>query len=110
MKQKKSEMEDIRVEITGAEQNKEKEWKKKCGPSQRSLEQCKVHGHSNFRGSRRRIERQSVWENIWKHCSQKLPEHRKENSHPTLGSAQCLIRIKPEEKHTKIHITATNKN
>lgn len=29
MKQKKSEMEDIRVEITGAEQNKEKEWKKK---------------------------------------------------------------------------------
>ena len=29
MKQKKSEMEDIRVEITGAEQNKEKEWEKK---------------------------------------------------------------------------------
>ena len=62
MKQKKSEMEDIRFEITGAEQNKEKEWekKKKSGPSQRSLEQCQVHGHSNFRGSRRRIERQSV--------------------------------------------------
>lgn len=61
MKQKKSEMEDISVEITGAEQNKEKEWgKKKSGPSQRSLEQCKVHGHSNFRGSGRRIERQSV--------------------------------------------------
>ena len=29
MKQKKSEMEDIRFEITGAEQNKEKEWEKK---------------------------------------------------------------------------------
>lgn len=32
-------MEDISVEITGAEENKEKEWGEKSRPSQRSLEQ-----------------------------------------------------------------------
>lgn len=62
MKQKKkSEMEDISVEITGAEENKRKRMgeKKSKEPSQRSLEQCKVHGHSEIQSSRR-IERQSV--------------------------------------------------
>ena len=55
-----SELEDKMVKITSEEQNKVKKNEKNREQSQRPLGQYKMHQHSNYRGPRRRREKQRV--------------------------------------------------
>lgn len=103
-------MEDISVEITGAEENKEKEWGKKSRPSQRSLEQCKVHGHSNLGVPEGEQKETECLKKYLENIAVKNFLNMKRKQSPKSGKCRVSHRIKPEEKYTKIDITATSKN
>ena len=62
-----------------------------------------MHQHSNYRGSRRRREKEKVWENIWRDYSWKLPEYTKRNSQSSPGSAESPIQNK-WRRNTPRHI------
>ena len=53
---------------------------KRTDDSLRPLGQCQMHQHSNYRGHRRRREKERVWENFWRDYSWKFPQHGKGNS------------------------------
>ena len=63
------------MEITSEEQKKLKKmnWGPYMGPYQ-------THQHSNYRDTRRRREKERIWENFWRDYSWKFPQHRKGNS------------------------------
>ena len=71
-----SELEDKVVEITSEEQNKVKRMKR-TEDSLRYLWDNKTHQHSNYKGPRRRREKESVWENFWRDYSWKSPQRGK---------------------------------
>ena len=67
-----------------------------------------MHQHSNYRGPRRRKEKESVWENFWRDYSWKFPLHGKGNSQ--VQEVQSPIQDKPKEKHAKTHTNQINKD
>ena len=75
-----SELEDKMMDITSEEQNKIKRIKI-TEDSLRPLGQFQMHHHLNYRGPRRRSEKERIWENSWRDYSSKFPQHGKENSH-----------------------------
>ena len=60
-----------------------------------------MNQHSNYRGPRRRIENERVWEKFWRCYSLKFPQHRKGNSQSSPRGTKSPIQDKPKEKHTK---------
>ena len=67
-----------------------------------------MHQHSNYRGPRRRRERERIWENIWRDYSWNLPQHGKWNSHPSPGSAESPSKKNPRKnklRHIVIRLT-----
>ena len=60
-----------------------------------------MHQHSNYRGPRRRREKEMVWKNFWRDCSLKVPQHGKGNSQSSPRGTKSPIQHKPKEKHTK---------
>ena len=62
-----------------------------------------MHQHLNYRGPRRRREKESVWENFWRDYTWKFPQHGKENSQPSPRGTKSPIQDKPKEKHAKMH-------
>ena len=81
------------MEITSQEQNKVKRMKR-TEDSQRPLGQYQMHQHSNYRGPRRRIEKERVWENFWSNYSWKFPQHGKINSQSSPRGAKSPIQDK----------------
>ena len=67
-----SELEDKMVEITSKEQNKVKRMKR-TEDNLRPLGQYQMHQHLNYRGPRRRREKEREWENFWIDYSWKFP-------------------------------------
>ena len=72
-----NELEDKMVEITSGEQNEVKRMKRAEDSLRHIWDNIK---HLNFRGLRRRREKERVWENFWRFCSWKFPQHGKGNS------------------------------
>ena len=90
------------MEITSEEQNKiknEKSW----GQSQRPLGQYQTHQHLNYRGPRRRREKERVWENFWRDYGWKFPQHEKENSQLSSEAQRVPYRINQGETHQDTH-------
>ena len=54
-----------------------------------------MHQHSNYRGPRRRKEKESVWENFWRDYSWKFPQHGKGNSQSSPEAQRLPYRINP---------------
>ena len=75
-----SELEDKMVEITSEEQNKAKN-EKSWGQSQRRLGPYQTHQHLNYRGPRRRGEKERVLEIFWRDYSWKFPQSIKSKRH-----------------------------
>jgi len=69
-----------------------------------------MHQHSNYRGPRRRIGKEKVWENFWRDYSWKFPQHGKGKSKSSPRGTKSPIQDKPKEKHAKIHTNQTNKD
>ena len=101
-----SELEDKMVEITSEEQNKVKRMKR----TEESLrELCDNIKHSNYRGPRRRREKERVWENFWRDYSWKFPQQWKGNSQ-VQEAQRVLYRINPRRntpRHLLIKLTKT---
>ena len=105
-----SELQDKMVEINSEEQNKVKKNEKSSGQSQRLLEPCQTHQHSNYRGPRIRTEKERVWEHFWRDYSWNFPQHGEENSQSSPRGTKSPIQDKPKEKHAKTHTNQTNKD
>ena len=74
------------MEITSEEQNKVKRMKRT-----RPMGQYQMHQHLNYRGPRRRREKEKVWENFWRDDSWNFPQHGKGNSQSSSRSAKSPI-------------------
>ena len=97
------------MEITSEEQNKVKR-KKRTEDSHRCLwDKYQMHQHSNYRGPRRRREKERVWENFWRDYSWKFSQHGKGNSLSNPRGTKNPIQDKPKGKHAKTHTNQTNK-
>ena len=97
------------MEITSEEQNKVKR-KKRTEDSHRYLwDKYQMHQHSNYRGPRRRREKERVWENFWRDYSWKFLQHGKGNRQSSTRGTKSTIHNKSKEKHTK-HTKQTNKD
>ena len=97
------------VEIISEEQNKVKRMKR-TEDSLRPVGQYQMHQHLNYRGPRRRKEKEKVWENFWRDYSWKVPQHGKGNSRSSPRGTKIPIQDKPKEKHAKTHTNQTNKD
>ena len=97
------------MELTSKEQNKVKRMKRTEDP-QRTLGQNQTHQHLNYRGPRRRREKERVWENFWRDYSRKFPQHGKGNSQSSPRGTKIPIQDKLNEKHAKTHTNQMNKN
>ena len=97
------------MEITSEEQNKVKIMKR-TGQSQGLLGQYKMHQPSNYRGHRRRREKEKVWEKFWRDDSWKFPQQCKGNDQSCPRGTKSPIQDKPREKHAKTHTNQTNKD
>ena len=60
-----------------------------------------MHQHLNYRGPRRRREKQSLWENFWREYSWKCLQHGKGNGQSSPRGTKSPIQDKLKEKHTK---------
>ena len=94
------------MEITTAEQNKEKKNEKNWGQSQRPLEQHQMHQHSNKKKKRKRKGLRKYLKRLYLKTSQ----YGKGNNQWSPGSAESPIQDKSKEKHAKTHIKQTIKN
>ena len=83
-------------EITSEEQNKVKEMKR-TEDSLRLLGQYQMQEHLNFRGLRRRGEKQRVWQNFWRDYSWKFLQHGKGNSQSSPRGTKSPIQDEPKE-------------
>ena len=73
-----SEVEDKMVEIISEEQNKvQKKNEKTWGQSQRPLGPYQKHQHPNYRGPRRRREKERMWENFEEIIVENFPNMEK---------------------------------
>ena len=68
-----------------------------------------MNQHSNYRGPRRRREKERVREIFWRDYSWKFPQHGKGNSQSSPRGRKSPIQDKHKEKHTKTHINQTNR-
>ena len=64
-----------------------------------------MHQHLNNRGTKRRREKERVWEIIWRDYSWKFPQRGKGNSQSSPRGTKSPIQDKYKEKHAK---TPTN--
>ena len=69
-----------------------------------------MHQHLNYRGPRRRTEKERIWEDFWRDCSWKFPQHGKGKSQSSPRGTKSPIQDKPKEKHAKTHTNQTNKD
>ena len=83
---------------------------KKTEESQRPLGQYQMHQHLNYRGPRRRREKERVWEKFWRDYSWKFPQHENGNSQSSPRGTKSPIQYKPKEKHAKTHTNQTNED
>ena len=56
-----------------------------------------MHQHSNYRGPRRRREKERVWEKFLRDYSWKFPQHGKRNSQSSPRGTKSPIQDKPKE-------------
>ena len=66
-----------------------------------------MHQHSNYRGPRRRREKERVWENFWRDYNWKFPQHGKGNSQ-VQEVQRVPYRINPRRntpRHIQIKLT-----
>ena len=103
-----SDLEDRMVEITAAEQNKEKRMKRN-EDSLRDLWDNIKRNNIRIIGVPEREEREKRPEKIFEEI---IVENFSNmgNSHPSPGSAESPIQDKPKEKHTKTHSNQIGKN
>ena len=94
------------MEITSEEQSKVKGMKR-TEDSLRPLRQYQTHKHSNYRGLRRRREKERIWEKIWRDYSWKFPQLGKGNSWTSPRGTKSSIQDLPKEKHAKTHTNLT---
>ena len=97
------------MEITSIEENEVKRMKR-TEDSLRPLRQYQTHKHSNYRGLRRRREKERIWENFWRDYSWKSPQNGKEDSQSSPRGTKSFVQDKSKEKHTKTHTNQTNKD
>ena len=92
------------MKVTSEEQNKEK----RMIITEDSLRDLwdKIK-YSNYRGPRRRREKEKVWENFWR--VENFPNMEKEIVNQ-VQEAQSPIQDKSKEKHAKTHTNQTNKD
>ena len=62
-----------------------------------------INQHLNYRGPRKKREKERVWENFWRDHRWTFPQHRKGNSQSSPRDTKSPIQDKPKEKHTKTH-------
>ena len=97
------------MEITSEEQSKVKGMKR-TEDSLRPLRQYQTHKHSNYRGLRRRREKERIWENFWRDYGWKFPQHGKGNSQSVQEAQRVPYRINPRRnmpRHILIKLTKT---
>ena len=97
------------MEITSKEQNKVKRMKRTEG-SLRDLWDNQTNQHSNYRGPKRRREKEKVWENFWRDYSLKFSQHGKGNSQSSPSATKSPIQAKPKKKEAKTYTNQTNKD
>ena len=68
-----------------------------------------MHHHSNYRGPRRRREKERVWGNFGRDYNLKFPQNGKRNSQPSPRGINSLIQDKAKEKHAKTNINQIDK-
>ena len=68
-----------------------------------------MHQHLNYRGPRRRREKENIWEKFLRDYSWKFPQHGKGNSQSSPRDIKSPIQGKPKEEHAKTHTNQTNK-
>ena len=66
--------------------------------------------HTNYRGVRRRREKERVWEDFSRDYIWKFPQHGKGNSQWSPRGTESPIQDKLKEKHDKTHTNQTNKD
>ena len=66
-----------------------------------------MHQYLNSRGPRIRREKERVWENFWRDCSWKFPQHGKGDSQLSPRGTKGPIEDKTKEKHAKTHTNQT---
>ena len=66
-----------------------------------------MHQYLNYKGPRRRREKERIWENFGRDYSWKFAQHGKGNSQSSLRGAKSSIQDKPKQKHTKTHTNQT---
>ena len=68
-----------------------------------------MHQHLNYRGPRRRREKERMWENFWRDCSWKFPQNGKGNKVNQVQEAQRvpyrISRRKNRPRHILIKLT-----
>ena len=67
------------------------------------MRQYQTHQHLNYRGPRRRREKERVWENFWRDYSWDFPNMRKERVNQAQEAQRVPYRIKPR-RNTPRHI------
>ena len=94
-------MDDEMVEITSEEQNKVKRMKRTEDNLRgtRTISNAPTFQYLNYRGPRRRREKERVWENFWGDYSWKFPKHGKGNSQSSPRGTKRPIQDKPKETH-----------
>ena len=83
------------MEITSEEQNKVKRMKRTEDSLRDPLGQYQTHQHSNYKGHRRRKEKERVWENFWRIIIEHFPNMEKEIVNQVKGAQWVLYRINP---------------
>ena len=68
-----------------------------------------MHQHSNYRGLRRRREKERVWEKFVRDYNWKFPQHGKGNGQSSPRGTKSPMQDKPKEKHAKTHMNQTTK-
>ena len=66
-----------------------------------------MHQYLNYKGPRRRREKERIWENFGRDYSWKFAQHGKGNSQSSLRGAKSSVQDKPKQKHTKTHTNQT---
>ena len=103
-------MEDKTAEITSEEQKKVKRMRRAGDSLKRPRGPNQMYQHSNYRGPRRRKEKERVLEIFWRDYSWKFPQHGKGYSQSSPRGTKSPIQDKPKERHTKTHTNQTNKD
>ena len=66
-----------------------------------------MHQHLNYRGPRRRREKERIWENFWRDYSWKFPQHGKGKSQSTPRGTKRINPRRNVPKHILTKLTKT---